>query len=103
MELARTEIRAELPVGPTRRQAEPEVDLDVTFADAKEEAVRSFEARYLHALLVWSRGNVSLASRKADVDRMHLHRLLKRHGFVAASFARAASGSPTRPRRRARL
>lgn len=101
VEIARTDLRAELPPGATRKQAEPEVDLDVTFSDAKDEAVKAFEARYLRALLVWSRGNVSLASRKADVDRMHLHRLLKRHGLVAATFAKAASDAagPARPRR----
>ena len=105
VEIARTDLRAELPARAARGHAEPDVDLDVTFSDAKEEAVKAFEARYLRALLVWSRGNVSLASRKADVDRMHLHRLLRRHGLVAATFARAAAatGRPARPRRRARL
>lgn len=96
VEIARTDLRTELPPGAAGGD---EVDLDVTFSDAKDEAVKAFEARYLRALLVWSRGNVSLASRKADVDRMHLHRLLKRHGLVAATFARAASGvGPARPR-----
>ncbi|MEZ4296393.1 MAG: sigma 54-interacting transcriptional regulator [Polyangiaceae bacterium] len=62
-------------------EAEDEVDLEKPFRVAKEEMITSFERRYLTALLKWSGGNVSLAARKAQVDRMHLHRLLQNHGL----------------------
>ena len=59
------------------------VDLDLSFKDAKDRAIESFERAYLGALLQWSDGNVSRAARRAGMDRIHLHRLLQRHGLRA--------------------
>jgi transcriptional regulator of acetoin/glycerol metabolism len=56
-------------------------DLDVPFKTAKDQIVSDFERRYLMALLRWADGNVSMAARKAGLDRMYLHRLLQRHGL----------------------
>ena len=61
--------------------AQSPIDLDKSFRVAKEETVEAFERRYLGALLAWAGGNVSLAARRAKIDRMHLHRLLQQHGL----------------------
>ncbi len=57
------------------------LDLDVPFKTAKDQVVAAFERTYLEALLQWASGNVSMAARKAGLDRMYLHRLLQRHGL----------------------
>jgi DNA-binding NtrC family response regulator len=57
------------------------VDLDLSFREAKEAAMAAFDRSYLGALIRWSGGNVSLAARRAGMDRIHLHRLLQRQGL----------------------
>jgi DNA-binding NtrC family response regulator len=59
----------------------PEVDIQVPFRDAKDRTIAEFERAYLTSLLAWAQGNVSRAARKANLDRMYLHRLLQRHGI----------------------
>ena len=69
---------------PARSSAPPqptEAHLELGFSAAKQRAVDEFERSYLAALIAETKGNVSEASRKAQVDRMHLHRLLQRHGL----------------------
>ncbi|MEO7328171.1 MAG: sigma 54-interacting transcriptional regulator [Minicystis sp.] len=61
------------------------VDLDLPFKDAKDKVIGTFERAYLTALLAWADGNVSRAARKANLDRMYLHRLLQRHGLRKSS------------------
>ena len=51
------------------------------FRQLKETTIQSFERTYLRALMSWSGGNVSKAARKANIDRMHLHRLLQKYGL----------------------
>ena len=53
--------------------------------DVDKEGIAEFEKRYLRALLSWAQGNVSKAARKANLDRMYLHRLLQRHGIRRAA------------------
>jgi DNA-binding NtrC family response regulator len=55
------------------------VELDVPLAEARARLVDSFEATYVRALLDISHGNVSAAARQAGVDRMTLHRMIRRH------------------------
>ena len=57
------------------------IDIDVAFKTAKEQVISDFERQYLTALLQWAGGNVSMAARKAGLDRMYLHRLVQRYGL----------------------
>jgi DNA-binding NtrC family response regulator len=58
-----------------------DIDLDLPFKTAKDTLIGGFEERYLAALLQWAGGNVSLAARKAGLDRIYLHRLIQRYGL----------------------
>jgi DNA-binding NtrC family response regulator len=71
------------PQSESRPSAAPSaaVDIDVPFKEAKDAIVSGFEEAYLRALFTWARGNVSKAARKAKIDRMHVHRLIQRHGI----------------------
>jgi DNA-binding NtrC family response regulator len=57
------------------------LDLAGTFAEAKGRAVERFEAAYLELLLRRCGGNLSKASRQADIARNHLRALLKKRGL----------------------
>ncbi|QDE65610.1 MULTISPECIES: sigma-54 interaction domain-containing protein [Myxococcus] len=56
-------------------------DLDLPFKEAKERLVEGFERDYLRNLLERCEGNISRASREADIDRVYLRKLLKKHGI----------------------
>ncbi len=56
------------------------VDPSVRFHDAKGALVDAWERDYVAALVASCDGNVSLAARRAGMDRAYLHRLLKKHG-----------------------
>ena len=62
-------------------EASSKVDIELPFKDAKDRVIEIFERAYLTALFTWADGNVSRAARKANLDRMYLHRLLQRHGL----------------------
>jgi DNA-binding NtrC family response regulator len=57
------------------------LDLQGTFSDAKSRAVDRFERAYLDALMRRCAGNLSKASRQADIARNHLRALLKKRGL----------------------
>jgi len=57
------------------------LDLAGTFAEAKGRAIERFEAAYLSALIRRCGGNLSKASRQADIARNHLRALLKKRGL----------------------
>jgi len=59
----------------------PVIDSSLPLRAAREEWVRHFERRYLADLLERTGGNVSAAARRAGVDRVHMHRLLKAAGL----------------------
>ena len=61
------------------------LDLGGTFAEAKERAIERFERAYLSLLMKRSQGNLSAASRSADVARHHLRDLLKKRGLYGVS------------------
>jgi DNA-binding NtrC family response regulator len=55
------------------------IDLAVPFKTAKQQLIDGFEKRYLAALLKAARGNISEAARRAQIDRMHLYKLITQH------------------------
>ena len=57
---------------------------DVTFKDAKERWVSSFERDYIIALLRRHGGNISHAAREADIDRKYFRKLMKKYEIEAA-------------------
>lgn len=56
-----------------------EVDIQVPFKQAKQALIDDFERRYIRALLKVARNNVSEAARRAQIDRMYLHKLITQH------------------------
>jgi DNA-binding NtrC family response regulator len=67
-----------------RRELEAEVAqavLDLPYRDARGAVIGEFEQRYLQRLLQRAGGNVSQASRLAQMDRSYLLELLARHGL----------------------
>lgn len=67
---------------PTSSAATPvTVDASRPFKQVKGELIDDFEKQYLEQLLERTSGNVSKAAREAGIDRKHLERLLKKHGF----------------------
>jgi DNA-binding NtrC family response regulator len=57
---------------------------DVTFKDAKERWVSSFERDYIVSLLKRHGGNISHAAREADIDRKYFRKLMKKYNIEAS-------------------
>jgi transcriptional regulator with GAF, ATPase, and Fis domain len=70
---------------PPLRGLPPLGSVELPFKEAKDQVIADFERAYLGELLRWAGGNVSKAARKAQLDRMHLHRLFQRYGLRSAS------------------
>ncbi len=58
-----------------------DVDVSLTYSDAKRRLLDEFERNYLGALLSRHDGNVSKAARAAGMDRVYVHKLLHKHGL----------------------
>ena len=56
-------------------------DVNLTFNDAKAQAIQEFEKRYLSQLLRESGGNVTQAAKRAGKERRALGKLIKKHGI----------------------
>jgi DNA-binding NtrC family response regulator len=69
----------------TRRVAPAPVDLATPFRQAKDVVVNNFERSYIAALLEAAGGNVAKAARSGGMDRMHLYRLIQKHGLRTGS------------------
>jgi DNA-binding NtrC family response regulator len=71
--------------GPARSDAStpPVVDVNLPFKESKDRLVQAWEREYVTALLDKAGGNVSLAARSGGLDRVYLHRLMKKHGLGA--------------------
>jgi DNA-binding NtrC family response regulator len=61
------------------------VEVDLPFKEAKARVVEAFERDYIQALLKRYKGNLSAASRGAEIDRKHLRELLRKHGLRESS------------------
>ncbi|WP_253894941.1 sigma 54-dependent Fis family transcriptional regulator [Corallococcus exercitus] len=66
------------PLAPTGSRA---VDPSLTYAESRRRALETFERDYVEALLKLHGGKVSRAAAAADMDRVYLYRLLRRHGL----------------------
>ena len=55
--------------------------VELPFKDAKEEWINSFEKDYILELLRRHNGNISQASREADIDRKYFRKLMAKHGI----------------------
>ncbi|HEY0991186.1 MAG TPA: helix-turn-helix domain-containing protein, partial [Kofleriaceae bacterium] len=71
----------EAPAAPPADDAAPAVDLSRPFREARDAWTATFERAYLAALLGQHDGNIRAAARAAGIDRVHLYRLLARHGL----------------------
>jgi DNA-binding NtrC family response regulator len=63
----------------------PAVNVDLPFKEAKARIVEAFERDYIRELLKRHGGNLSAASRSAEIDRKHLRELLRKHGLRESS------------------
>jgi DNA-binding NtrC family response regulator len=61
------------------------VNIDLPFKEAKGQVIDNFEREYIRALLKRHNGNLSAASRSAEVDRKHFRELLRKHGLRESS------------------
>ena len=77
----RLEIDETFEVRPVSDTASSGVDLDLPFKQAKARVIDAFEREYIQALLKRHKGNLSAASRSAEVDRKHFRELLRKHGL----------------------
>jgi transcriptional regulator with GAF, ATPase, and Fis domain len=62
---------------------------EVTFKEAKERWVSSFERDYIMALLKKNEGNISHAAREADIDRKYFRKLMRKYGIEAGGISGA--------------
>ena len=74
----------ELPNGQAPRPPQELISGDVTFKDAKERWVSSFERDYIISLLKRHKGNISHAARDADIDRKYFRKLMKKYDIEAS-------------------
>ncbi len=77
----RVERAAALGVGLEITGARKPAGEERPFHDAKAEVVDAFERSYLTALMQRAGGNQSEAARRAQLDRVHLTRLLRKHSL----------------------
>jgi len=80
----RLEIDETFEVRPISEAPSAGVDLDLPFKQAKARVIDAFEREYIQALLKRHKGNLSAASRSAEVDRKHFRELLRKHGLREA-------------------
>ncbi|HLM48222.1 MAG TPA: helix-turn-helix domain-containing protein, partial [Myxococcaceae bacterium] len=73
----------EVPSGrvPPTAAATGSSELELPFKEAKERLIEVFERDYLKSLIERCEGNISRASREADINRVHLRKLLRKHGL----------------------
>ena len=80
LQITPDELPPQISEAPDRFAPETQTLSHLPYADAKQQAVHTFERRYLGALMRKSTGNVSEAARSAGMDRSNFRRLLRAHG-----------------------
>jgi two-component system response regulator GlrR len=63
-----------------------EMNQEALFKEARQRALREFEADYLRRMLIVAAGNVTEAARRAGKDRRVFGRLMKKHGIERGNF-----------------
>ena len=66
-------------VSPGPGDVPTQIDPRIPYPEARRRALDAFERQYVEALLQLHGGKVSQAAASADIDRVHLYRLIKRH------------------------
>jgi two-component system response regulator GlrR len=61
--------------------ADARVDGSKPYADERRSAIERFERAYALDLLARHKGKVTQAAQAAGIDRVYLHRLMRRHGL----------------------
>jgi two-component system response regulator GlrR len=77
----RVQLRDGWAVATPRRETERIVGAERPYKEARGEMLEAFEREYIQAVLQKHEGNVSQAARHAEIDRVYLHRLMKKHGL----------------------
>lgn len=75
------------PVQPPWTAEDP---ADISFADAKAQAISDFERRYLSEVLLRAGGNLSLAARIAGKERSRFCKLVRKHGLQRGTIEASA-------------
>jgi len=70
-----------LPGGAPAAAARPTGGAPPPYKEAREKLLAAFERDYLSAILDAHGGNVSASARAAGIDRVYLHRLMRKHGL----------------------
>ena len=84
--IGRTEVAGEGFGFRGTRDERSALDLSGGFKAAKDRSVERFEAAYLSALMRRCNGNLSLASREAELERHHLRELLKKRALYGIAW-----------------
>ena len=71
------------PSDPAPTSGTTAADIDGTFKDAKERWISAFERDYIASLIRKNNGNISHASREAQIDRKYFRKLMKKYGSTA--------------------
>lgn len=71
-------------------QPQAPMGLDISFADAKAQAICDFERRYLSEVLHRAGGNLSLAARIAGKERSRFCKLVRKHGLQRGAIEASA-------------
>lgn len=58
-----------------------EVNIVTTYKEARTQAIAAFERNFIRDLLECNDNNVTHSARSAGMDRVYLHRLMRRHGI----------------------
>jgi DNA-binding NtrC family response regulator len=57
------------------------IDARLPYSEARRRALDEFERSYVQALLQLHQGKVSQAAEAAEIDRVYLHKLIRRHSL----------------------